>query len=418
MKSYKYLIIGGGTTAGYAAKEFVNQQIGKNELCIISAESIYPMNRPPLSKDYLRDADRDDEISINEKDFYEKHGVEVKLETYAKDVKFDLKHVTLDNGETIGYEKLLIATGSKLKRLSVAGSGLRNIFYLRNIKQSDNIREQAKNAKHAVVVGGGYIGTETAASMKQLGLDVTLIVPEKILLSKFATSDISGFFEKEFQKRGIEIMFENKVTAFHGNKTVEEVELSSGKRIKTDMVVAGIGVEPNVSIFENSGLKINKGILVNEFCETNIKGVYAAGDVVYFPDLIFNKTRHVEHWEHAFEQGAHVAKVMTGNREPYKFLPFFFSDVFDHSYEYFGDNEKAAVVKNRGDIEKGDFSTWWFNGKKLAAAFVMASRPEEEGKLARKWITNRTYLDLEKITDTGVEMKSLELNTELHPNEF
>jgi NADPH-dependent 2,4-dienoyl-CoA reductase/sulfur reductase-like enzyme len=417
MKNYKYLIIGGGTAAGYAAQEFINQRIRKNELCIISAESIYPMNRPPLSKDYLRDADEDDEISINEKDFYEKHGVEVKLETYAKDVKYDLKQVELDNGETIGYEKLLIATGSELKRLPVKGSNLKNIFYLRSIKHADNIREQAKKAKHAVVVGGGYIGTETAASMSQLGVKVTMIVPEKKLLSKFATDDISGFFEKEFRNHGVEILFENTVTGFHGSETVEEVELGSGEKIKTDMVVAGIGVKPDVKIFENTGLKINKGIVVNEFCETNIKDVYAAGDVVYFPDLIFGKMQHSEHWEHAFEQGKHAAKVMTGKREPYTFLPFFFSDVFDYGYEYFGDNEKATIVKNRGNVSKGDFSTWWFNDKKLSAAFVMASRPEEEGKLVREWITNQTNIDPDKITDTGVKLKDLELNTELHRND-
>jgi 3-phenylpropionate/trans-cinnamate dioxygenase ferredoxin reductase component len=417
MKNYKYLIIGGGTTAGYAAQEFINQNIGKNELCIISAESIYPMNRPPLSKDYLRDDNEDDEIAINDKDFYQKHGVEVKLETCAKDVKFDLKQVELDNGETIGYEKLLIATGSELKKLPVEGSDLKNIFYLRNVQHADHIREQAESAKRAVVVGGGYIGTETAASMKQLGLEVTMVVPEKKLLSKFATEEISGFFEKEFSERAIEIIFGNSVKGFHGKEIVEEVELDSGERIETDMVIAGIGVKPNVRIFENSGLKIDKGIIVNEFCETNIKDVYAAGDVVYFPDLIFDKMQHSEHWEHAVEQGKHAAKVMTGKREPYNYVPFFFSDVFDYGYEYFGDNEKADVVKNRGNIDEGDFSTWWFNGKKLAAAFVMASRPEEEGKLARAWISDQTNIDLDKITDTEVKLKELELNTELYQND-
>jgi 3-phenylpropionate/trans-cinnamate dioxygenase ferredoxin reductase component len=414
MKHYKYLIIGGGTAAGYAAKEFVNQNIGEKELCIVSAESIYPMNRPPFSKEYLRDDNSDDEVSINEKDFYQEHGVEVKLETRAQDFKFDLKQVSLENGETIEYEKLLIATGSEIKRLSVAGHDLENIFYLRSIKQSDHIREQAENAKHAVVIGGGYIGTETAASLNQLGLKVVMIVPEKTLLAKFATEDISAFFEKEFKKRGVEILFENQVVAFHGDETVKEVELGSGKRIETDMVVAGIGVEPNVSIFENTGMKINKGIMVNEFCETSIPDVYAAGDVVYFPDLYFDKIQHIEHWEHAYEQGMHVAKVMTGKREPYKFVPFFFSDVFDYSYEFFGDNEKFTDVKTRGDMDTGDFSTWWFNDKKLSAAFIMSSRPEQEGELARKWIANRTNIDKDKITDRGVEMTSLELNTELN----
>lgn len=418
MKTYKYIIIGGGTTAGYAATEFAELKIGKGALCIISDESILPMNRPPFSKDYLLDKSQHDEILIHEKEFYEKFGIEVMLETPVKEVMFGNKQVLLTNGATLGYEKLLIAIGSKLKKLEIEGSNLKNIFYLRSRQQSDNIREYASKVQHVVVVGGGYIGTETAAVLNQSGLKVTMIVPEDKLLSKFVTKDIASFFQNVFQKKGIKLILNDRVKGFHGKEEVESVELLSGEMIKTDMVVAGIGVEPNVDIFKDELLNINKGIIVNEYCETNIKDVYAAGDVVEFPDMLFNKIKIVEHWEHAYKQGQHAAKVMTGKREPYIFLPFFFSDLFDYSYEYFGDNESANDVRNRGDMESGDFSTWWFNDERLIAAFIMSSRPEEEGKSAHEWISSKTNIDKEKIQDEEINMKDMVLNPGLHKNEF
>lgn len=410
MKKYKYIIIGGGTTAGYAAAEFAQQGIEKGDLCIVSAESILPMNRPPLSKEYLKDKNQDEELLINDKEFYEQHGIDVLIETCAKEVKFAEKIIELDKGEALQYEKLLIATGSKVKHPDISNENLENIFYLRNVKQSDKIREKAKDAKNAVIVGGGYIGTETAAVLTEQGVKVTMIVPEDKLLSKFASDDIATFFKEKFSEKGVDILFGEEASGFYGNEEVEEVELKSGKRVKADMVIIGAGVEPNVNIFSDSHLNINTGIVVNEFCETNVPDVYAAGDVVEFPDMIFNKIRHVEHWEHAFEQGKHAAKVMTGKQEPYTFLPFFFSDVFDISYEYFGDSESATDIINRGDLKKGDFSTWWFSDSRLVAAFVMSSRPKEEGEMAREWIRNRSRVDKDKIDNTDKKMKEFELN--------
>lgn len=417
MKKYKYIILGGGTTAGYAAKEFVEQGFPKGELCIVSAESILPMNRPPLSKDYLKDKSEDDEILINENDYYELNGIDVKLKTCARGVNFGDKQIELDNGETVQYEKLLIATGSALKKLHIDNGDLDNIFYLRNIKHSDKIREAAKKVKKAVVIGGGYIGTETAAVLNQHGLKVTMIVPEDRILARFATADIASFFQNKFRDKGIDIIFHDEAVKFSGNDAVKAVELKSGKKLETDMVVAGIGVEANTKIFEETRLNINEGIVVNEYCETNLPDVYAAGDVAEFPDVIFDKTRVVEHWEHAFEQGQHAARVMTGTREPYIFIPFFFSDVFDYSYEYFGDQETADTAINRGDIEKGDFSTWWVDGNRVVAAFIMASRPEVEGKSARRWIKNKTNIDKDKIHNPENDLREVVLNTKQYTNE-
>jgi NADPH-dependent 2,4-dienoyl-CoA reductase/sulfur reductase-like enzyme len=417
MKKYKYVIIGGGTTAGYAAQQFVEQGIEMGELCIISAESIPPMNRPPLSKEYLKDKSQDDEILVNEKEFYHENGIDLKLETCARSVDFGSNTVELDNSDNLKYDKLLIATGSKLKRLGVQGSDLDHIFYLRNIKHSDKIREAAQNSQKVVVVGGGYIGSETAAALSEMDVHVTMIIPEDHLLAKFTNDEIGEFFTRIYGDHGIDLIFENEVVAFHGDSTVKEVELASGDRIPADLVVIGIGVEPNIKLFEDTALKTRNGIEVNAFCETRIKNVYAAGDVAVFPDPVFGKTRKVEHWENSSEQGKHAAKVMSGFHEPYKFVPYFFSDFFDRSYEYFGDQSSANYSVTRGDTHKGDFSHWWFNGNQIVAAFIMDSRPQEERELAREWIRSKTHVDKDRLADDSVDMEKLVLQSDHHRNE-
>ncbi len=410
MKNYKYLIIGGGTTAGYAAAEFVEQNIGQGELCIISAETILPMNRPPLSKEYLKDKSNDDELLINDKQFYVNNGIEVMLKTTAKEVKFAEKKIVVDSGEELGYEKLLIATGSSVIHPGLENENLDNVFYLRNVVHSDKIREAAANAKNVVIIGGGYIGTETAAILKEMGLQVSMVIPEDKLLAKFATPEIGEFFRNLFREKGVDLYFNEEAKGFAGRGKVEKVEMRSGRDLPADLVVVGAGVKPNVSLFKDSNLNINTGIVVDEYCQTNIPDVFAAGDVVEFPDVVFDKIRHVEHWENAFEQGKHAARVMTENFERYNFLPFFFSDLFEYGYEFFGDSSDAITVLYRGDVKSGDFSAWWFDENRLHAAFIMSLRPEEEGKMAREWIQMKTPLDTDKFEDPDVKLDALVLN--------
>ena len=407
MKKYKYVIIGGGTTAGYAAKEFVKQGLNKGELCIISAENILPMDRPPLSKDFITtDMDRKD-ILVNDSDFYNNHGIDILLNVRADSIDFEDKVVALNKGSKIGYDKLLIATGAELRYLAVNGHTLNNIHYLRTIEDAENIRKAAREASKIVVIGSQYIGTEMASSLKQLGKEVTMVYPEDRLLSKFASADIAGFLQNYYRDQGIELINHDEVVQFNGNKKVEEVELRSDNIIKADMVVAGIGVKPNINAVKKTNIALNDGILVNAYLETNIPDVYAAGDVARFPDKTFDQLRRVEHWENAFKQGKHAAKVLSGQKEPYEFLPFFFSDIFDLSYEYYGDNKEADTVFNRGDVKAGDFSTWWFRNDVPVAAFIMSSRPEVEGEKAREWISNQSILEAEKIENEDIELHDM-----------
>lgn len=395
MKKYKYIIIGGGTTSGYAAMEFARRGLKKGELCIISTESILPMDRPPLSKDYLKgDMQTAEEIEINENNFYFDHGIEVLLETRVKLVDFDNKMLELDKNGPISYEKLLIATGSTLNHLDIEGADLDNVFYLRSIEHADKIRHAAGNSRQAAVLGGQFIGTETAAGLNSLGLDVTMIFPEARMLALYSNDVITGFFESFFKEKGIRIIKEKRVTKLRGDSKVSNVLLDTGETMETDMVIAGIGVRPDVALFKDAPVETDRGVLVNEFCETNIPDVYAAGDVAEFPDLIFGGRRRVEHWENAMEQGKHAARVMTGDRKPYVFVPYFFSDLFDLSYEYFGDHSQADDIIYRGNTKKGDFSAWWLKEGKLNAAFIMGSRPDEEREKARQWIRERIKVDI------------------------
>ncbi|MDZ7741126.1 MAG: FAD-dependent oxidoreductase [Bacteroidota bacterium] len=407
MQKYKYVIIGGGTTAGYAAKEFVRQGLGKKELCIISAERILPMDRPPLSKEFIRTEMSTDDILINDKKFYNNHGIDLLLNVTAESVNFEKKTVSLNKGSKIKYDKLLIASGTQLRYLSVNGHELKNIHYIRTARHAKEIRKAAQKANQILVIGSQYIGTEMAASLKQLDKNVTMVFPGGRLLSKFASQDISDYLMEYYLNKGIKIISHDEVVQFNGDKKVEEVELRSDKIIKADMVVAGIGVRPNISAVKKTNIALNDGILVNESLETNIPDVYAAGDVARFPDKIFDKMRRVEHWENAFEQGKLAARVMSGKKETYDFLPFFFSDIFDISYEYYGDNESADAVFNRGKVSSGDFSTWWFRNDVPVAAFIMSSRPEEEGKKAREWISNKSILDAEKIENEEIKLDNI-----------
>lgn len=383
---YKYVILGGGVAAGYAAQEFARQGIHPGELGIVSAEERLPYERPPLSKDFLAGEKTVDDILINEPSFYEKHRMTVHLGTAVKEVNLEEKRLYAD-GEVIAFEKLLIATGSQVRTLDVPGAGLDNIFYLRRVEDARRIREKAQSAQKAVVVGGGFIGMEAAAVLQSGGVQTTLLFPGERVWQRLFTPQMSAFFTDYYRQRGVTILPQQQVAAFGGDGRVQTVVTKEGRQLEADLVVAGIGVEPNSAIFEGQGLQLEeKKICVNRFLETNIPDVLAAGDVTYYRDVTYDRPLHIEHWDNAKQQGQHAARVMMGLRQPYEHVPYFFSDEFDLSYEFWGDTQGAQTVVHRGDVADGRFSTWWLGEDgRLLAAFVM-NRPDEEREMAQEWI--------------------------------
>ena len=402
MLDFKYVILGGGVTAGYAADEFANFDVPEGELCILSAEETLPYERPPLSKKFLAGDKSKEDILINDQDFYERHGIEIKLGTPVERVDLEKRKLYI-NGDTISYEKLLIATGARPRKLEIPGSELQNIFYLRTIQDARRIHQKATEAKKGIVVGGGFIGMEVTSVLQNLGVDTTMVFPEKRVWEAFFTEEMSNYFETYYRDRGVTILPEMTIDLILGEEIVTQVKTSSGQHLEADMVVVGIGVLPNVEIFKDNGLKIAEdGILVNRFLETNVPDVLAAGDVTRYRDILYQRPMHIEHWDNAVEQGRHAARVMLGEYQPYVHVPYFFSDEFDLSFEFWGDALGAAEAVHRGDVPSGHFSVWWLaEDGRLLAAFIM-NRPEEERTAAPQWIKAGKKLQGHWLQETDV----------------
>src|SRR5512146_383655 len=268
MGSSRFVILGGGMVAGYAAKQMVELGLKAGELAILSADDVVPYERPPLSKSYLAGKDTEDAIKISPDDFYRQHGIEVKLKTYVSAV--DTKHMrlTLKSGEEISFDKLVIATGARPRLLNAPGTRLKGLHYLRSMDDSRSIREHSQNAKRAVVIGGGFIGMEVAAVLAQKNIEVTMVLGDDRIWKRLFSPEMSKFFADYYTARGVRIIPSTTVTELRGNTSVSSVVLSNGDSVACELVVAGIGVEPVTDFLSGSGLEINNGILVNEYLET------------------------------------------------------------------------------------------------------------------------------------------------------
>jgi NADPH-dependent 2,4-dienoyl-CoA reductase/sulfur reductase-like enzyme len=273
-------------------------------------------------------------------------------------------------------------------------------MYLRSLDDSRRLREAYEDAKRAVVIGAGFIGMEVASVLARRGVETTMLFPEDRVWQRLFTPPISAFFERYYQERGVSFARGESIAAIGGAHGVENVVTESDRSLPADLVVAGIGVVPVTDLFSGSGIGYDNGVIVNEFLETNVPDVLAAGDVAQYHDVIFAKHRRVEHWDNAVEQGKHAAKLLLGEREPFVHVPYFFSDVFDLSYEFWGDTTDADDVVYRGDIDSGAFSAWWLRDGVLVAAFLM-NRPDEERDIAAAWIADRRRVGSARLHDAG-----------------
>lgn len=397
MTAIKHMILGGGMVAGYAAKELAARGLKPGELAIVSADDSLPYERPPLSKSFLAGKDSEDAILINKPDWYAEQGINVKLRTTIDRVDLPAKRVRAASGDAFEFQNLLIATGARARKLNCPGNDLPNLFYLRSINDSRKIRARAAASRSAVVIGGGFIGMEVASVLSQQNIDTSMVIPEDRVWSRIFTPALSEFFENYYRSRGVKLLKKETVASLKGSEPLE-ITLSSGRKLSCDMAVAGVGAIPETDLFAKSGLVIDNGILVDEYLETSQPGVSAAGDVANYPDSIFGKRRRVEHWDNAVSQGQHWAAIVTGERRPFVHVPYFFSDVFDLSYELWGDPDGATQTITRGDAKSSSFSVWWLRQNRVVAAFAM-NRPDEERQAAPQWIESKQSVSAERLAD-------------------
>jgi NADPH-dependent 2,4-dienoyl-CoA reductase/sulfur reductase-like enzyme len=398
MISCKHLILGGGMVAGYCAKHYVENGGRAGELAIVSADNALPYERPPLSKSFLAGKDSEDSVLINRADFYAGNGIEVKLNTRVTSIDIRERRLRISSSDEYSFEKLIIATGAEVRTLDVAGAGSDNVLYLRSLADSKRIRDSSTRARKAAVIGGGFIAMEVASVLAGRGIETAMLVRDDRIWSTFFTPEMSAFFERYYVERGVRIL---KQTEIAGIENGSRARLRNGQAVDFEFLVAGIGVRPVTRLAEEASLPVENGIVVDEYLQTRDANVSAAGDVANYPDSLFGgKRRRVEHWDNAVSQGQHLANALLGRREAFVHVPYFFSDVFDLSYEFWGDPSQADRIVHRGDLQTTSFSVWWLADRRLVAAFAM-NRPDEERELAPELIRSKRILSAERLREAG-----------------
>ena len=405
---FTHVILGGGMVAGHAAAAMVKQGVEPGEVCIVSMDEDAPYERPPLSKGLMRGEEQESEILINDAGFYEDNGIEVMLNTWVKSVDLDARQLS-SKKHTIGFENLLIATGAWPVALKVPGFDLDGVHTLRTLAQSKAIHAAAGEAKRAVVIGAGFIGMEVASALTALGVECTLAFRDEHVMQVRFTDPISAYFEQYYADRGVRLVPGADVIGIEGDERVSGVTLSSGETLPADMVVAGVGVRPETGLFKDGPLEIDNGIVTNEYLETGVDGVWAAGDVARYYDVLFKRHRRFEHEDNAHYQGVRAGRAMLGDRKPFKHVPHFYSDMFDLSWNYWGDRwmeDADYVVSYRGEVESGTFIAWWSVDERVMAAFTMGV-PWKRAKNVSAIIKAAKQIPADVLTDESRDLKEL-----------
>ena len=355
------VIIGAGA-AGNAAAEMLRREGYDGPITLIGADEFLPYDRPNLSKDYLAGTAPEEWIPLRSADFYHEQKIDTLTNTSVTAVDPTAKQVTLSDGRSLGYGALLLATGAEPVRLSIPGNDLPHVCYLRTLADSRLIIAKAEKAKRAVVIGASFIGLEVAASLRERKLEVAVIGKESLPLEKVLGSELGNLIRETHEAHGVTFCLQRTPTAIQDR----QVQLDDGAILDCDLVVIGVGVRPNTGLAEKAGIATDNGVLVNEFLETNITGIFAAGDIARWPDSRAGRIR-VEHWVVAERQGQTAARNILGAREPFVAPPFFWSNHFDVAIRYVGHGSGDGRATVSGDLKAKDASVIFRAGDKLTA---------------------------------------------------
>jgi 3-phenylpropionate/trans-cinnamate dioxygenase ferredoxin reductase component len=373
-----FLLIGGGLATGKCVEE-LRKRGADGSIVVVGREPEPPYERPPLSKEYMRGEAKREDAYVNPPEWYEENAVELLTRTNVMSLDPAARTVKLQGGEEVEFGKALLATGANVNILRTEGCELEGIHYLRAFGNADAIRQGATNAEHVVLIGGSYIGCEVAASLTTRGAKCTIVMMEDVTLSRHFGAEVGRFFQDVLTEHGIEVIGGEELEAFEGSGRVEAVVTKSGRTVEGDMVVVGAGVRPDTALAERAGLEVGDGIVCDAKLETSAEGIFAAGDVCSYDSAVHGERLRVEHWDVAFQQGRHVAGAMLGDEEPYKVVPYFFSDLADwSSFEYVGPAYEWDEIVFRGDRDAGEFSAWYLKDGRVKGA-LSVERSEDLG---------------------------------------
>jgi 3-phenylpropionate/trans-cinnamate dioxygenase ferredoxin reductase subunit len=399
-----YVVVG-ASLAGATAAVTLRQEGADGTITLIGAEKEAPYERPPLSKAYLRGETPFDAALVRPPAFYAEQGIETIFGCRAVRIDASGRFVELDDGRRVPFDRLLITTGGRNRRFSVAGADLDGIYNLRTVQDADRIRAETIAGRRVVVVGMGFIGSEVAASLRQKDLDVVAIEPSKTPLARVLGEDVGQRLADLHEGHGVRTVFEDTVVAFEGTSRVEWVLTKGGRRLECDFVVAGIGIEPVVDLLDGSGVQVDNGVVVDEYCQTSVSGVYAAGDVANHYHPLFKRRIRVEHWQNAIKQGAAAARNMLGRHLAYDEVHWFWSDQYDANLQYAGFHSAWEQLVVRGRLGSDSFLACYVNEGRIDAAVAL-----NRGKDLRRvmpLIKARRPIDLEQLRDESVDLRSL-----------
>lgn len=376
-----FVIVGGNLTAGAAATT-LRQEGFEGRVVIVGAEPHPPYERPPLSKQYLRGEVARESTLLHPAAWYGEHDVELRLSTRARRVDPVARHVELEDGERLPFDRALIATGGRNRVLPVPGHDLEGIHQLRTLEECDAIRAEVLRGRRAVLVGAGFIGSEVAASLRELGVEVEVIEPLPAPIIRVVGPEIAAVIEAIHRDHGVRFHFGEGLERFEGSDgRVQQVITDRGTRVGCDFVVVGVGIQPNVEVVAGTGIEANAtgGIAVDEFCRTNVEGVFAAGDVAAHWHPVFGRRLRVEHWDNALKQGASAARNMLGREEVFDDPHWFWSDQYDVNIQYLGFASEWDELVVRGSLEDRQFAAFY-----LHQGIVRAAIGFDRGKDVRR----------------------------------
>jgi 3-phenylpropionate/trans-cinnamate dioxygenase ferredoxin reductase subunit len=412
--SERTFVIVGASLAGAKAAEALREHGFEGRVLLTGSEPQRPYLRPPLSKEYLRDEAGLDKVYVHEEAFYEAHGIELRTSTVVERIDPAASEVVCAGGERLRYDRLLLTTGARARRLAIPGAELDEIYHLRSLADSERLRERLGRGGKLVVVGAGWIGSEVAASARQLGLDVTVIDPGSVPLEHVLGAEVGAIYRDIHADHGVRLLLGAGVESFEGATAVERVRTSDGRAIDCDLVVVGVGATPNVELAAGSGIAVQNGIVCDVFLETTVAGVFAAGDVASVRHPLFGQLR-VEHWANALNQGPAAARNMLGHADAgdrvldhplaYERVPYFYSDQYDVGMEYSGHATDWDELVFRGDVAAREFIAFWLKDERIIAA--MNVNVWDLTDQIQALIRSHLRVDHDRLADPGTPLTEL-----------
>jgi len=402
-----FVIVGGGM-AGAIAAQTLREEGFDGKITLLGQEPNAPYERPPLSKDYLQGKADRDSIFVHPEPWYAEHAVELSLGSAVTSLDPATRTVTTATGAQLSYDRLLLATGSKPRRLDVPGADLDGVYYLRNVEDSERLKIEFGQAKRVVIIGAGWIGLETAAAARAAGLDVTLLVSGDLPLQHVLGPEAAPIFDELHRSHGVDLRYRATAAALAGRQgMVTGVMLSDGKWIEADMIIVGVGVAPRTELAAAAGLKIDNGIVVDEHLQTSDPDIFAAGDIAHTYNLRLGRHIRVEHWANARRQGVIAAKAMLGQDEVDVRPSYFFTDQYDLSMEYTGDIGPAGYdrVIFRQHSDAREVIVFWLYEQRVQAG--MNINIWDVADDIERLITSGRSINADDLADPAIPLTSL-----------